>query len=216
MGAHVGALIVKYFILDRENAPVAIDGGADVMLLLARMVGGDQMLAAILDPLDRPPHAQRRGAHQNVLRIKLAANAETAADMAFVEVNRRRGASKHAGNLVPVPMRHLGGAVKLEDVAGRIVSGDRAAGFERDAGMPPDRQRCGDDGVSGAKGRVDVAITLADDSRLGRPAGFELTGRLRRRAKLTGNSSTSSTTSSAASSARYGSSAKTAATGSPT
>ena len=184
VGAHVGALIVKYFVLDRENAPVTIDGGADVMLLLARMIGGDQMLAAILDPLDRPPHAQRRGAYQNVLRIELAANAETAADMTLIEVNRRCGASKHAGDLVPIPMRHLGGAVKLEHVARRIVSGDRAAGFQRDAGMAPDRQRRGDHGVRGAKSGVDVAIALADDSRLGRSARLEFARLFVRHAEL--------------------------------
>ena len=156
--------------------PVTIDGGTDAMLLLARMVGGDQMLAAILDPLDRPLQAQRRRAHQNVLGIKLAADAEAAADMPLVQVNRRRGASKHAGNLIPIPMRHLGGAVKLEDIARCVISGDGAAGFDRDAGMAPGRQRRGDHGVSGAKSRVDIAVALANDRRLGRATGLELTG----------------------------------------
>ena len=45
---------MKELVIERQNAPVAIDRGADAMLLLARMVGGDQMLAPILDPFDRP------------------------------------------------------------------------------------------------------------------------------------------------------------------
>ena len=168
MGAYVGALIVKYFILKGENATVTIDGGPNVMILLARMIGGDKVFAAILYPLDWPPQAQSRGAYQNVLRIKFAANAETAADMTLVEVNGSRGASEHAGDLVSIRMRHLGSAMQLEHVANRIVSGDRAAGFQRDAGMPPDRQRRRDHGVRGTKSGVDVAIALADDCRLGR------------------------------------------------
>ena len=67
----------------REDAPVAIDRGADAMLLLARMIGGDQVLAAILDPFHRPPQAQRGDADQHVLGIELAADAEAAADMAL-------------------------------------------------------------------------------------------------------------------------------------
>ena len=140
MGAHVGALIVENLVVEREDAAVAVDRGAHVMLLLARMIGGNQMLAAILDPFDRPPQAQRRGAYQHVLRINLAADAEAAADMPFVEVNRRGRASKHPRDLVAVPVRHLGGAMQFEHVARRVVAGDGAAGFQRHAGMPPDRR----------------------------------------------------------------------------
>ena len=177
MGAHVGALVVEDLVLDRQNAAVAIDGGAGVMVLLARMVRGDQVLAAILDPLDRPAQAHRRGTHQHVFGIKLAADTETAADMPFVEVHRRRRAPEHAGNLGAVPMRHLGGAMKLEHVLGRVVTRNGAAGLDRDGGMPPDRERRLDHGVSGAEGGVDIAVTLAHDGRLGRAAGFELAGR---------------------------------------
>ena len=81
--AHIAALIVENFVVDREDAALAIDRGAHVMLLLARMVGGDEMFAAVLDPFDRAAQAQRSGAHQHVFRIKFAANAEAAADMAL-------------------------------------------------------------------------------------------------------------------------------------
>ena len=176
MGAHIGALVVEDLVLDRENAAVAIDGGANVVTLLARMVRGDQVLAAILDPLDRPAQAHRRGTHQHVFGIKLAADTETAADMALVEVHRRERAPEHAGNLGAVPMRHLGGAMKLEHVVGRVVARNGAAGLDRDGRMPPDRERRLDHGVSGAEGGIDIAVTLAHDGRLGRAAGFELAG----------------------------------------
>src|SRR5271168_238506 len=87
VGAHIGALIVENLILDRKDVSFAIDGGADVMKLLARMIGGDEVLAAILDPLYRPLHAQGGGADQYVLRIELAADPEAAADMSLVKVH---------------------------------------------------------------------------------------------------------------------------------
>ena len=97
------------------------------------------MLAAVLDPFDRAAKVQRGGANQNVFRIKFAADAEAAANMALVELHGSRCAAEHAGELVSVPMRHLGGAVQFEYIARRIIAGDGAARFQRHAGMPPDR-----------------------------------------------------------------------------
>ena len=51
--AHIGAVVVEKFVVDAEDVPLRIDGGAHPMMLLARMIGGDQVLAAVLDPFDR-------------------------------------------------------------------------------------------------------------------------------------------------------------------
>ena len=48
--AHISALIVQEFAVDREQLAIAIDRGADTIVLLAGMIGRDQMLATILDP----------------------------------------------------------------------------------------------------------------------------------------------------------------------
>jgi hypothetical protein len=45
------------------------------------MIGGEQMFAAILDPLHRPAGEARRERDQEVLRIEFAARAEAAADV---------------------------------------------------------------------------------------------------------------------------------------
>ena len=50
--AHIGAVIVEKFIFNSENVALRIDCGADAMMLLTRMIGGDQMLAAVLYPFD--------------------------------------------------------------------------------------------------------------------------------------------------------------------
>ena len=59
VGAHIAALVVEEFVVDAEDAPVGVDGGANVMGLLARMVGGDQVFAAVFDPFHRPAEPQR-------------------------------------------------------------------------------------------------------------------------------------------------------------
>src|SRR5690242_15941376 len=88
MGAHIGALVVEEDVLDPEDAAIGIDRGAHLMALLARMIGGDEMLVAILDPLDGAAQPQRAEAGQHVLGVKLAAHAKAAADMALVEMHR--------------------------------------------------------------------------------------------------------------------------------
>ena len=138
MGTHVGALIVEYLIFNCENTAIAIDGSPDLMVLLTRVVSGDEMLAAIFYPLHRPPHSKRSAANQYVLRVEFTPNAETAANVSFVQMDQLCGAPEHAGDLVAVQVRYFGGAMKLKHVAHRIVTGNRTAGFQRDAGMPAD------------------------------------------------------------------------------
>ena len=64
-------------------------------------------------------------------------------------------------------MRHLGGAVQFENVARGVVAADGAAGLQRHAGVPADGELEFDDVLGGAEHRIDVAIALADDRRLG-------------------------------------------------
>ena len=140
MGAQIGALVVKEFVVDRQDMARAIDGGADMVALLARMVGGHQVLAPVLDPFDRAPEAKRCERDQHVLGIELAANAEAAADMPFVEMHRGWAAPEDAGEQVAGDVRYLGGAVELDHVRRRIIAGERPAGLQRGAGMASDRQ----------------------------------------------------------------------------
>ena len=158
--AHIGAVVVEELIVDAEDAAFCVDGGADVMVLLARMIGGDQMLAAVLDPFDRPAEFQRGGADQHVFGIDFAADAEAAADMAFVELNGFRRAAQHLRDWIAIPVRHLGGAVHFQHVARLVVAGDGAARFQRHAGVAADRKLKRDNRVRAAEGGVDIAICL--------------------------------------------------------
>jgi hypothetical protein len=85
--AHIRALRVEELVLDGENPAVRVHRGLDQMSLLARVIGRHQVLATILDPLDRPAQAQCRKANEHVLGVQLASYAEAAAHMPFVEVH---------------------------------------------------------------------------------------------------------------------------------
>src|SRR5262249_31389895 len=98
------------------------------------------MLITILDPLDRSSKPQRRRAGQNILRVKFAADPETATDMPLVQVNAVERQPEHRGERLPVVMRHLGSAVQPKNAARRLRHGDRTAGFERHAAVPADDQ----------------------------------------------------------------------------
>ena len=114
-----------------------------------------------------------RDADQHVLRIELAADAEAAADMRFVHMDRGRRELEHAREQVAIAVRHLGGAVQFEDVAGGVVAADGAARFERHTGMATDPELELHDHGCGAKHRIDVAIALLDHGDFGVAAGRE-------------------------------------------
>ncbi len=179
VGANIAALVVPELVLDREQSTIGGRRGADMVDLVARLVGGDQVLAPVFDPFDRPPQSQCRERRQHVFRIKLAAHPETTADMTFKEMHRGRGAAEHSCQGIPVPVRHLGGAVHFERVGGRLVADDGAACFQRHAGVSPGHQFQLDRDRGGGERRIGVAVAFAQHHRLGRQAGRELAQRAR-------------------------------------
>jgi hypothetical protein len=88
--AHIGALIVEIAIVDGENDAIGVERGADLVYLLARMIGGDQVFAAILEPFHRAMESLGGDADQDIFRVKLAAHAEAAADMRFMDMDCAR------------------------------------------------------------------------------------------------------------------------------
>jgi hypothetical protein len=56
------------------------------------------MLAAVLDPLDRVPVSVRRKGDEEIFRIKVAADAEAAADVAFDQFDARFVETNMAAN----------------------------------------------------------------------------------------------------------------------
>ena len=81
VGADIGALVGADAAAQRQNGAVAVAGDLQLALGLAGMVGGEQMLAAVLDPFDRAAGEPRRERDQEILGVELAARAEAAADI---------------------------------------------------------------------------------------------------------------------------------------
>src|SRR5262249_21385239 len=74
-----------------EDASVAVEAHLDPVLDLARVIGGEQALAAALDPLDGPAQLQGGERYQDVLRVELAAHAEASAHVHLGEPERAKG-----------------------------------------------------------------------------------------------------------------------------
>ncbi len=153
--------------------PSVIDRDAGVVMLFARVIGRHQMLAPVLDPFDRPAEPHRREADEKILRVELAADAEAAAGIAFLEHDGSGAAAEHAGERIAVAVRHLRGAVQFDDVARRIMARQGAARFERHAAMPADRQVEPDNRVRCGECGIDLPIFGAHDQRLCRNSGRE-------------------------------------------
>ena len=177
VGPDVGALVRPEFDLEAEDEAARIDRSAHLVHLIARVVGRDQMLAAVLDPFDRPAQAARGETDQHVLGIELAADAETAADVPLEQLQPAGGQIEHRGDGIAVVMRHLGGAVHLQTITAGVVASDRAARLERHAAVPADRELELDHRVGLAERLIEIAVAFADRRRLARDAGSELARR---------------------------------------
>ena len=81
VGADIGALVGDGVSAQRQDCAVAIAGDLQLAVGVAGMIGGGEVLAAILDPLDRPAGEARRERNEEILGIELAARAEAAADV---------------------------------------------------------------------------------------------------------------------------------------
>ncbi len=64
-----------------EDAGLGVDRDLHVPVLVALLLGGDEVLAPVLDPLDRAAHRQRGGGERAILGIEAALRPEAAADV---------------------------------------------------------------------------------------------------------------------------------------
>ena len=88
---------------------------------------GEQMLAAILDPLHRPADKARRERNQEILRIEFAAHAEAAADVVLDHADGLLRQAQLLRQNAAVGERHLGCAVHGELCPRRVPVGHKPA-----------------------------------------------------------------------------------------
>ena len=75
------------------------------------MIGGDHMLAPILQPFYRPSESHCCDQDKDVFRINLATDSKSAANVAFIEMDSGGAPPKHPRQGFAVTMRYLGGAM---------------------------------------------------------------------------------------------------------
>ena len=170
---HVGALVGKDLVVEPEDEAARIDGGADAVHLVARVVEREQVLAPVLDPLDRPAEPGRGDADQHVLRVELAPHTEPAADMALEELQIVAPEAQHGGDGVAVVVRHLGGAVELDPPALAVVEPERAARLDRHPAVPADGELDFENVVRIRERGIQVAVIFLDRRGLAIEAGEE-------------------------------------------
>ena len=138
-----------------EQAAVVVEGDLEIPILVALLDRGEEMLAPVLDPFDRPPQEQARRRERDLFRIHDELGAEAAADvgrdhahLVLVEPQQHHQEGAHlVGELRRGPQR--------QPVLVDVVDRERAAAFDRmcaaamlleiDAGaMRRARERVGD------------------------------------------------------------------------
>src|SRR5262249_37215103 len=77
---------------DAENAAIAVEADLDLVADLARVVGRHQVLSPALGPLHGPSELHGGERHEDVLRIELAAHAETSA---HIHLGEAQGAERN-------------------------------------------------------------------------------------------------------------------------
>ena len=102
---------MKEFIVDGRETSIAVYRRTYPMLLLARVIGSNHMLAPILQPFYGTSEPHGCDQDKNVFGINLATDSESATNMAFIKVNPGCAPSKHARQGFAIPMRNLCGAV---------------------------------------------------------------------------------------------------------
>ena len=110
VGAHIGTEIRIGVAAQRQDGAVAAAGDFEIAGGVARVAERHQIFAPVLGPLHRPADDAGRERNQKIFRIKLAARAETAADVVFQHAHRSLGQFHHLRQRAPVVERHFADA----------------------------------------------------------------------------------------------------------
>ena len=168
MGADVGAHVVDEGGIDGEQAAVAVRGQGQVPMLFAGVVGGQEVLAAVLDPAHRPAEPARQVGNEEVLGIELAAGAEAAAHVALDEADLVLADVQQVGQHAPVEVRNLGHTPHRHSLATGVPLGKETPGLHGQRGVAAHRERAAEHARGGPDDGVDV--TEVDDPRGGQVA----------------------------------------------
>ncbi len=116
----VGAVVLHAVELQREDRAVVVDGGLVRLPLVAAVDRGEDVLAAVLDPLHGRADGLRGRAEQELLAVAVQLRAEPAADVGRDHAHLRLGRLVDDGHERSHEVRHLRGRVQ-RDLAVRVT-----------------------------------------------------------------------------------------------
>ena len=157
VGADVAAHVAVDVGPESEQRTVVVGGDFHLAEHLAGMVGGDEVLQAVLNPLNWPFQLHGGEGNEEVFGIELASDAEAAAYIWLYEMDAVFGDAQLGYKDILDGVGDLGGAPHGEVAALVVVVRHQAASFQWVAGVAVGLEllRVGVIGV--AEGRLDIA-----------------------------------------------------------
>ena len=153
-------------VLEAEQPRAIVERGLDAMNLLTGVVDGDEVLGAVLGPLDRTTEAARQPRNEEVLGEEVASDAEVAARVRPAHVDAVQRDVQQRREDAPVVVGDQRRAPDGELATTRIPVGDEPARLEWHPGVAA-CSKLGRDDVRGARERgLHVAEGLAQLRRL--------------------------------------------------
>ena len=133
--AEVGALIAEKPAAHAANRAVGIESDREVDIHLAGMDDREHVLPPILDPLHRAADTKGRERDQDVLRVELDLDPESAADLRLDDADALLLQAEQGGGQRALGMRPLPGGPDGQLPVHRVLGRERAACLHRHAGV---------------------------------------------------------------------------------
>ena len=151
-------MVVDQRAPDPEHPPLGIERHLHVPELVAFLGGGGEMLAAILDPLDRAADDPGGERDHGLLGVEDEFGPEPAADIGSDHAQPVLGATQQVGKHRVRAMRHLGAAPDREPAVIGIETGEHPPALDRVSQPLVLVHRGADDMARLGEGPIAVAI----------------------------------------------------------
>ena len=175
----VGADVGQDPRAEPEDRPGGVHAQLGVDDLVPGLGAGQQIFAAVADPLDRPPEREGQRAHRDLLGVEHGLDAEAAAHVGRDDPDAAGRQAQHLGQALAHDPRNLRGGPERQQPGGRAMLGQAGAILHGDAGVPVEAEAIADD-VGGAGQRA-RHIALAERAREEQVGGRRLVDERTRR-----------------------------------
>ena len=153
--------VAEHTRVQRAQAAVGVEAGAQRVVMVARVGARQEVLAARLDPFHGAAQPHREQAQRHVLRIENALHAEAAADVGRDHANRVLRHTERLGQTVTRQVRHLRARPERQLAVGGVPVGHPAAALHRCRRVAVGAKRPVDDRDGAVHREIDAAVLEA-------------------------------------------------------